>query len=588
MNRPHVLGDASAQVAFYLTPYGLEMISMDPSHAIMAVVDHLQRELIVLARRRHANASSRYGAVTSGERLIESKMAVVTSPHADVDIPGVPLTDFVMAGSAAYAEKPAFIDGPSGRTITYGDLERHIGNLAGNLAARGLGIGDVAGILAPNVPEYVVMFHGSIKAGLTVTTINPTYTVGEIVHQLDDAGAKILFTVDMFMPQATAAAAEAGIEEIVVLGGADGATPYAQLLTEAEAPDIEFDPATHIAVLPYSSGTTGLSKGVMLTHQNLTANLAQSSVPLKMSGDDVLIGVLPFFHIYGMIVIMNMAMLHGATVVTMPRFDLVEFLKTVQKYRVSIALLVPPIILALANHPIIDEYDTSSLRLVFSGAAPLGSDLADACAERIRCDVTQGYGLTEASPVTHSTPTGKRRPGSVGPALPNTESRVIDPETGTDAEPGEPGELWVRGPQVMTGYLNNPEATAMTIDDDGWLHTGDIAMYDDDGWFYIVDRLKELIKYKGFQVPPAELEALLITHPAVVDVAVIPKPDAEAGEVPKAFVVVNQEISPDEIKQFVVGKIAHYKEIREVEFIEEIPKSASGKILRRVLRDREG
>ncbi|MBT8199895.1 MAG: 4-coumarate--CoA ligase family protein [Acidimicrobiia bacterium] len=516
-------------------------------------------------------------------------MVVVTSPHPDIEVPSIPLTDYVMSDADGLSEKPAFVDGPSGRTITFGQLKHQIANMAGNLAARGLGPGDVAGILAPNVPEYVVMFHGSIKAGMTVTTVNPTYTVNEIVHQLNDAGARILFTVSSFMPQALAAATESGIEEIVVLGETgESATPYSELLVDAEPPIVEFDPATHIAVLPYSSGTTGLSKGVMLTHQNLTVNLAQASVPLEISSDDVLIGVLPFFHIYGMIVIMNMAMLHGATVVTMPRFDLVEFLELVQKYRVSVALLVPPIILALANHPIIDQYDTTSLRLVFSGAAPLGSDLADACADRIRCDVTQGYGLTEASPVTHSTPSGQRRPGSVGPALPNTESRVVDPETGIDVAPGETGELWVRGPQVMTGYLNNREATAMTIDDEGWLHTGDIAMYDDDGWFYIVDRLKELIKYKGFQVPPAELEALLITHPAVVDVAVIPKPDTEAGEVPKAFVVVNQDVTPEEIKQFVVGKIATYKEIQDVEFVDEIPKSASGKILRRVLREREG
>jgi 4-coumarate--CoA ligase len=254
---------------------------------------------------------------------------------------------------------------------------------------------------------------------------------------------------------------------------------------------------------------------------------------------------------------------------------------------VTIALLVPPIILALANHPLIDDYDVTSLRLVFSGAAPLGSELAEACATRVGCDVTQGYGLTEASPVTHSTPHGRRRAGSVGPALPNTESRIVDPETGTDAEPGELGELWIRGPQVMNGYLNNPEATAMTVDSDGWLHTGDIAKYDEDDWFYIVDRLKELIKYKGFQVPPAELEALLITHPMVTDVAVIPKPDEEAGEIPKAFVVTSGEVSESELKQFVAGQVAHYKEIREVEFVDEIPKSASGKILRRVLRDRE-
>ncbi len=242
--------------------------------------------------------------------------------------------------------------------------------------------------------------------------------------------------------------------------------------------------------------------------------------------------------------------------------------------------------LALAKHPIVANYDLSSLECVFSGAAPLGAELAQEASARLGCEVVQGYGMTELSPVSHTTPTGMFKPGTIGVLIPSTECRIVDPESGKDLGIGEDGEIWVRGPQVMPGYLNNEQATKNTIDEDGWLHTGDIGHIDEDGHFTIVDRLKELIKFKGFQVPPAELEALLVTHPAIADAAVIGVPDDEAGELPKAFVTLKagQEASEDEIKQFVAEKVATYKQIRLLEFIDEIPKSASGKILRRLLK----
>ena len=249
--------------------------------------------------------------------------------------------------------------------------------------------------------------------------------------------------------------------------------------------------------------------------------------------------------------------------------------------------MVPPIALALAKHPAVDGHDLSSLEVVMSGAAPLGAALAEAVAERIDTKVIQGYGLTETSPVTHVVrPDGENRPGSIGTALPSTECRLVDPETGEDVGEGERGELWIRGPQVMKGYLNNDEATAATIDSDGWLHTGDIAVIDSDGFYEIVDRLKELIKYKGFQVAPAELEALIINHPEVSDVAVIGVPDEECGELPKAFVVAGDELDDEQLMEWVAGQVSPQKKVRLVERIEEIPKSASGKILRRVLKDR--
>jgi acyl-CoA synthetase (AMP-forming)/AMP-acid ligase II len=308
-----------------------------------------------------------------------------------------------------------------------------------------------------------------------------------------------------------------------------------------------------------------------------------------MGSGDRVIAVLPFFHIYGMQVLMNGVLSFGASVVTMLRFDLEQFLATLQDHRITQAYLVPPIILALAKHPMVDRYDLTALQRVVSGAAPLGADLAEEAAQRIGAEIVQGYGLTETSPVTHATPLGMAKAGSIGVTISNTECRVVDPETGEDLEVDEDGEIWIRGPQVMAGYLNNPEATAITIDDDGWLHTGDIGHVDGDGHFFIVDRLKELIKYKGFQVPPAELEAVLLTHPDVADAAVIPIPDLEAGELPKAFVVLKpgRSATPEQIMEFVASHVAHYKRIRQLVFLDEIPKSASGKILRRVLRDRE-
>jgi acyl-CoA synthetase (AMP-forming)/AMP-acid ligase II len=356
----------------------------------------------------------------------------------------------------------------------------------------------------------------------------------------------------------------------------------------ADAPEVEIA-ADELAVLPYSSGTTGLPKGVMLTHANLVANLVQTHDAFPISEDDVLVGVLPFFHIYGQTVIMNLGLRSGATIVTMPRFDLDQFLDLIQEHEISRLYVVPPIALALAKHPAVDERDMSSVVTVMSGAAPLGGELAEAVAKRLECDVIQGYGLTETSPVTHIVrPDEENKPGSIGRPLAETECRLVDPESGDDVAVGDRGELWIRGPQVMAGYLANEEATRETIDSDGWLHTGDVAVIVNDGVYFIVDRLKELIKYKGFQVPPAELEAILINHPEVADCAVIGVPDEDAGELPKAYIVAaGDELDHDAVMAFVAEKVSPQKRVRMIEEIDEIPKSASGKILRRVLKDRE-
>src|SRR5256886_710596 len=284
----------------------------------------------------------------------------------------------------------------------------------------------------------------------------------------------------------------------------------------------------------------------MLTHRNLVANLLQTAWVHHVAEQDRIIAVLPFFHIYGMQVVLNLALWRGATLITMPKFDLDPFLAALQQYRITRAFVVPPLVLALAKHPAVDGYDLSSLRAMMSGAAPLDAALQTACVRRVGCRLIQGYGLTEASPVTHANPDepGTVKPGTVGPLLPGTECRIVDPATGADLGVDADGELLIRGPQVMRGYLNNPAATAATLDAGGWLHTGDIGRVDADGYFTIVDRLKELIKYKGFQVAPAELEALLCAPPAVADAAVIPIPDDECGGGPKAVGVLKGDTSP--------------------------------------------
>lgn len=517
---------------------------------------------------------------------------IITSPFEDAQIPDTALTPYVLERAAELGDKPALIDGPSGRTISYKQLADMIHKTAAGLHQRGFGKGDVFAIYSPNLPEYAVAFHAVSLLGGINTTINPLYTVKELTVQLKDAGAKFLLTAPDFLDNALQAAQSTGIEEVFVFGEAEGATPFADLMeNDGDVPEVEIDSAKDLVALPYSSGTTGISKGVMLTHRNLVANIAQLEGMEQPGEADTLIAILPFYHIYGLLIILNSSLRNGATTVTLPRFDLEQFLQILQDHQVTRAHLVPPVVLALAKHPLVDNYDLSHLQVIMSGAAPLSEELSAECAKRLDCIVKQGYGLTETSPVTHVMPDehGHERLGSVGLVIRSTEARIIDTVSGEDLGADQRGELLIRGPQVMMGYLNNPEATANTIDTEGWIHTGDIAYMDDGGYFYVVDRLKELIKYKGFQVAPAELEALLLTHPAIADAAVIPSPDEEAGDLPKAFVVLKPEQSAtaDEVMEFVAGQVSPQKKIRLLEFVETIPKTASGKILRRILVEQE-
>jgi acyl-CoA synthetase (AMP-forming)/AMP-acid ligase II len=367
----------------------------------------------------------------------------------------------------------------------------------------------------------------------------------------------------------------------------------------APPPEVDFDPASHLAVLPYSSGTTANPKGVMLTHRNLVANVAQIRPLLAMGSDDNILAVLPFFHIYGMTVLLNAALHAHATLVVMQRFDLGEFLKSIEKHRIVYSFIAPPIAVALTKDPLVDQYDLSSLRTLVSGAAPLDAELGTALAKRIGAQVIQGYGMSELSPASHLMPAdgGQEHFGQIAPLnscgwpVANTINKIVDPDSGHEVTvPSEglsaPGELWVKGPNVMAGYLGNKEATNATIDPDGFLHTGDVAQVDHAGRVFIVDRLKELIKYKGYQVPPAELEAVLLTHAAIIDSAVIGVIDDDGEEIPKAYVVCKPgaNLTAEEVVDFASSRVAPHKKVRRVEFIDTIPKSAAGKILRKELR----
>jgi acyl-CoA synthetase (AMP-forming)/AMP-acid ligase II len=485
---------------------------------------------------------------------------ILRSPLPDVEIPDATLTELLFGGELP--DRVALVD-PAGRTTTFPELKAWTEAIAGRLHAAGIGTGDVVGLFAPNSPEWIASFHGILRANAVVTSANVLYTATELAHQLIDSGARALVTNAALRPVAEEAAEKAGIALVVDLEEWDrlSAGPVPALCRSA----------ADTAVLPFSSGTTGRAKGVVLTHRNLVANVLQFTATTRTSESTVLLAVLPLFHIYGMTVLMNHALLTRTPLVTMPRFELGEFLRLVETHRVTKLYVAPPTAVLLAK----TDYsaDLSSVELLFSGAAPLDGDLARAVSAKLGCAVVQGYGMTEMSPVSHAVPDGwDLDPASVGVPLPNIECRL-----------GEGGELLVRGPNVMSGYLDNPSATAETLDADGWLHTGDVATIDDDGVFFIVDRVKELIKYKGYQVPPAELEALLLTHPDIADAAVIGVRDDDGEEIPKAF-VVSGALTADEVMAYVAQRIAPHKKIRRVAFVDAIPKSASGKILRKELR----
>ncbi|GAA3821843.1 4-coumarate--CoA ligase family protein [Streptomyces chiangmaiensis] len=517
------------------------------------------------------------------------------SQYVDVPAVDIPIHEAVLGRAAEFGELPALIDGVDGTTLTYEQLDRFHRRLAAALAEAGVRKGDVLALHSPNTIAFPTAFYAATRAGASVTTVHPLATAEELAKQLRDSAARWIVTVSPLLETARTAAEKAGgVQEIFVCDSAPGHRSLIDMLaTAAPEPQVDIDPVEDVAVLPYSSGTTGMPKGVMLTHRQIATNLAQIRPLIGTGPGERILAVLPFFHIYGMTALMNAPLRQGATVVVLPRFDLDTFLASIQNHRITGLYVAPPIVLALAKHPTVARYDLSSLKYIISAAAPLDAQLAVACAERLGLPpIGQGYGMTELSPCTHVVPLDAHDApgGTVGKLVPGTEMRILsldDPDK--DLGVGEAGEIAIRGPQVMKGYLGQREATDAMIDRDGWLHTGDIGHVDADGWLFVVDRVKELIKYKGFQVAPAELEALLLTHPKIADAAVIGVYDDDNNEVPHAFVVRQpgaDELSEGEVMMYVAERVAPYKRVRRVTFVDGVPRAASGKILRRQLRER--
>jgi acyl-CoA synthetase (AMP-forming)/AMP-acid ligase II len=500
--------------------------------------------------------------------------------------PELPVSDLLRDSATRWPDEIALVDGVTDAEYTFARIWEASLGLARALQDEGVEKGDRVGIVAPNSPEWIIAFHGAILAGATVTTLNPLYKQREIAHQFGDSQPKAVFVAD-----ATAEVTRS------VWGHDDRFHHTAEVWDLAaaggEPTPVDIDPKVDLAALPYSSGTTGAPKGVMLSHHNLTSNVAQIRGTGIVPDRSVMIDFLPFFHIYGLVVLQLVGLASGSKQVVMPGFDPQRFVDLTQAHRATNLFVVPPALLALANMGDQLGADLSSVRVVMSGAAPLPMEVARKVAEHYEVEVVQGYGMTEASPVTHISVIGEDKPGTVGPPVADTRQKVVDLATGEELGVGETGELLVQGPQVMAGYFNRPDASAETLveaDDGVWLRTGDIVTVDDDGFVTIRDRAKEMIKYKGYQIAPAELEAVLAEHPDIADAAVIPK-DAGNGtdEIPKAFVVLREgaDLGADDVMAFVDERVAPYKKVREVEFIDAIPKNPSGKILRRELKEKE-
>lgn len=511
---------------------------------------------------------------------------LIKSPWPSLEpYPVITLTEHLEASANRFRDKPCLIN-LDGAQYTFGQVWEGGKRLGRFLQDQGIQKGDRVAVLAPNLPEYVIVFQGVAHAGGVVTTLNPLYKEREILHQLEDCGASAIFVMKFLQGPIQ------NLKEHLPNLKHVWALEDAWELSKESPPEphpVDIDPRTDLVALPYSSGTTGLPKGVMISHFNLVSNLRQLVSTGLTSEDAVYLDFLPFFHIYGMTVLMNGGFTSGATQVLMPRFDPQVCLDLIQRHKITNLFMVPPALLAIANFPEPDKFDTSSVRFILCGAAPLPPEVTQRAENVYKCKVLQGYGMTETSAVSNVNPIDRIKSISVGPPIADTVEKILSVEDDNEVGPGETGEVLIRGPQIMRGYWNRPEETASTLTQDGWLRTGDIGHVDEEGFLYIVDRKKELIKYKGYQVPPAELEALLMEHPAIADVAVIPKPDTEGGEIPKAFVVVKGENKPsaEEILQFVADRVAPYKKVRELEFVESIPKSLSGKILRRELVEQE-
>ena len=483
------------------------------------------------------------------------------------------------------------------RRISYAEYGELVERVARGMIAAGIRPGDMIGIFLPNCWEFGVAFHAATLAGAAATTMNPTYREREVRYQLETSEAVALISDGPLLCDIDLSGLPALRQVFTVrTPGAGGTQPFSSLLSGATrtiVPQPEHDPSVTLATLPFSSGTTGLPKGVMLSHYNIVANVFQTLTPGEIGaidGDDVMLCFLPMYHIYGLTVGLNVALARGATLVLMPRFDCERSLRAIAEEGVTLVLCVPPALLAYAHAAQQGKFPPDHhLRWVKSGAAPLGPELARLFIDSTGIPIRQGYGMTEASPVTHIALLDPEfyRPESIGGPVAQTDCRVVD-ENGHDVAQGELGELVMRGPQFMLGYWKSPEATEAVLRD-GWYWSGDVVRTDEVGRYYVVDRRKEMIKYKGFSIAPAEVEGVLLEHPAVRDCGVVSRVDAASDEIPCAFVVLRQgELETAQtaasLQSFVAERLTHYKMPREILFVQSIPRTASGKILRRDLK----
>ncbi|KAK6153846.1 hypothetical protein DH2020_013485 [Rehmannia glutinosa] len=537
------------------------------------------------------------------ETITKQEDMIFRSKLPDIYIPKhLPLHSYSFEHISNFSTRPCLINGATDEVYTYAEVELTARKVASGLSRLGVGQGDTIMLLLPNSPEYVFAFLGASYIGAVSTMANPFFTPAEVIKQAKASNAKLIITQSCYVDKVRDYASEKRVKVVLIdtpPPPTEAAAPAAEediflhysVLTGADAgemPAVKISPDDVVA-LPYSSGTTGLPKGVMLTHKGLVTSVAQQvdgdNPNLYIHSEDVMLCVLPLFHIYSLNSVLLCGLRVGAAIVIMQKFDIVPFLEVMQKYRVTIGPFVPPIVLAIVKSPVVDKYDLSSVRTVMSGAAPLGKELEDAVRIKFpNAKLGQGYGMTEAGPVLAMCLAFAKEPfeiksGACGTVVRNAEMKIVDTETGVSLGRNQPGEIC---------YLNDPEATERTIDKEGWLHTGDVGFIDDDDELFIVDRIKEIIKYKGFQVAPAEIEALLLNHPYISDAAVVSMKDEQAGEVPVAFVVKSNGsiVTEDEIKQFVSKQVIFYKRINRVFFIDAIPKSPSGKILRKDLRAR--
>ena len=537
---------------------------------------------------------------------------------ADIEVPKKPLYWLLEETARNFPERSVFVF--YGKSVSYRELYEMSRRFAGYLKERGIGKGDVVGIMLPNSPQFAIAFYGALMAGATVSPMNVLYSPREIKFQLSDNKARILVALDMFRDRVEAGLPES-VEEVLWTGIQDFLPPLKSLAFKLlrrppkppagdmhksfmaalrsgpiESP-AEVDPYEDVAALMYTGGTTGLPKGAMLTHYNLLANVYQIDAWFKpgVRGSDVFIGVLPWFHIYGLTAVLNSGIHKAATIIVYARPDIEQIMKDIDKYKATVFHGVPTLYRLIINHPRVKEFNLKSLEVCISGAEPLPKAVAERFMELTGAKLREGYGLTETSPVTHVNPIeGKVKYGSVGLPVPSTIAAVADTESPKMLPPGEVGEIVVSGPQIMKGYYNRPEENSKVFFECcglKWLRTGDIGYMDEEGYFYVIDRKKDLIKYKGYSVYPREIEEVLYKHECVREAAVVGVPHPEYTEIPKAFIALRDEckdkVKPEDIVEFAKQHLAPYKVPREVEFRDELPKSGVGKILRRVLREEE-